>query len=454
MSANALAYSLCGSSRTTWPLGCSARIERRITVTAHDLPAPVVPSTAKVLAEQAVGHHEGGHLLIVAQPADVHVRSARARIDLRQIADRHRGHRRAERWVARHAAPKAAGRRIRPGGRDFAQGLDLEHRALALVSRCRRAPGASALTTPNTRDSGPRNETSAPMRAAEAAVLSSSSYSVPQSTEPWIPTTRPMVTAMSSISSTGSVAVLVVVVKRIFSTSAVQAKSIGQLGATGIGRRALMAGRELRGERTGRCESREAVIGVDRSTRQRRAASIDGRRKRRRPVEMALSVMLEVCSGARVRRVAARIHLPAGRSSRIDRIGRAPSGLGGSLPPHVAERPGVGSGMLAVARTPAAERLCRCVREAESHAMPPQWDNLMLACQHCPGVNGTCATVRPAREPPRRRCRYGRNPRGAAADRPFSGRVSSRSSSAERRPSPSNRARRPTRWSMNRSHES
>src|SRR5262245_34486389 len=101
---------------------------------------------------------------------------------------------------------------------------------------------------------------------------------------------------------------------------------------------------------------------------------------------MALSVMLEVCSGARVRRFEASVHLSAGRSSRIDRIGRAPSGLGGPLTPHIAERLGVGSGMLAVARPPAAERLCRCVREAESHAMPPQWDKLMLARQHCPGV--------------------------------------------------------------------
>ena len=163
-------------------------------------------------------------------------------------------------------------------------------------SRSRR----SALTTPNTRDSGPRIETSAPMRAAERrGVVLVVVQRAPEhrAVDPDHPADGHG-DVLDFVDR--HVAVLVVVVKQLFSASAVQAKSIGQLGATGIGRRALMAGREFRGERTGRCEPREAVIAVDRSTRQRRAASIDGRRKRRRPVEMALSVMLEVCSGARV----------------------------------------------------------------------------------------------------------------------------------------------------------
>ena len=51
---------------------------------------------------------------------------------------------------------------------------------------------------PNTRESGPRIETSAPMRAARAVVPSASSNRAPQITEPRIETTRPMVTATSS----------------------------------------------------------------------------------------------------------------------------------------------------------------------------------------------------------------------------------------------------------------
>jgi hypothetical protein len=57
---------------------------------------------------------------------------------------------------------------------------------------------SSALTMPNTRESGPRIETSAPIRAARPAVPSSLSNKAPQTTEPRIETTRPIVTAMSS----------------------------------------------------------------------------------------------------------------------------------------------------------------------------------------------------------------------------------------------------------------
>jgi hypothetical protein len=56
----------------------------------------------------------------------------RGGVDLGQIADCHRGHRRAERRIARHAALEARRCCLRPRGRNLAQGLDLEHRPLAL----------------------------------------------------------------------------------------------------------------------------------------------------------------------------------------------------------------------------------------------------------------------------------------------------------------------------------
>ena len=223
------------------------------------------------------------------------------------------------------------------------------------------------------------------MRAADAAVSSSSSYSVPHSTGPWI--------ADHPADGHGNVvdfvdrhvAVLTVVLVRLFRASAAPTLFTHRLGGAGSVWGGCSAGTgagQFRGEPTGCCEPGEAVVAVTRAARRGRAASIDGGRARRRGVEMALGALLEACSGAGVRGFAVRRRLPAGS---IGRRRRALGGLAGALPPRLAERAGVDSRMLALARPPAAERLCRCVREAtESHAMPPRWDMGDASCSALP----------------------------------------------------------------------
>ncbi len=92
----------------------------------------------EVLAEQAVGEDEGRHLVVVPQPADVDVRDPRPRVDRGEVAQGHRGDRRVERRIARDAALEARRLGARRHGRDLAQHLDLEDRALGLRRRRRR----------------------------------------------------------------------------------------------------------------------------------------------------------------------------------------------------------------------------------------------------------------------------------------------------------------------------
>ena len=132
MSANALAYSLCGSSRMTWPFGCSSQDRAQDHGHGTRLAGARGAQHREMLAEQAVGQDEGRHLAIVPQPADMHVRHAWPGIDLGEVAQRHGGDRSVERGIARHT-PLEAGGRLRHRVRDLAQDLHLEHRTLGLV---------------------------------------------------------------------------------------------------------------------------------------------------------------------------------------------------------------------------------------------------------------------------------------------------------------------------------
>jgi hypothetical protein len=235
------------------------------------------------------------------------------------------------------------------------------------------------------------------MRAAEAAVLSSSSYSVPQSTGPWMPTTRPMVTAMSSISSmarrrpdclpqaslqsqrhSGAV-------HRSDRRRATRCAALRCHGCAPVPRRADWG---MRARRSGHRRRPVHVRAANHQHRRTAQAAMTGRDGAQREDDRSL----------RRRPVPAHrgVAAFAPRAQQPHRPGRARARRARQVAPAACSRATSSRQRDARGRPPPCGRTAVpvCLRNRIAcHATA--WDDLMLARQHCPGVNGTRVPVPP-----------------------------------------------------------